>query len=391
MAKKEIAEDTAAAFKSNVTGKVNTGDKPKKLDGEIDVINKKPHLNYDDQLPDYTAATTKDTSKSATVTKKVGAGEQRGTMGNMPMVDKLKGDASTSLKEDEEPGDDDVELTEEEVAEYMAHRTAVMEDIAARLDEYIPSDENPVDMNEHVAVLFEGSDLSEEFKAKATTLFTSAVHSEVGNVLGAILEAATDLVIENDMALTESYDEKISNGLTAIAETWAEANAVGIQSRLKTEITEDFLHGFIKLLNDHNINLPEEKVEVVEAMADKVLELEAQVNEALEENIRLRTALDEEIKSKVVDKLAEGLADTQIAKFRNLCEGIDSSENFEQKAAQLKESYFGTKGKSKIGNPLAGEEKVLTESEVNLEAKTVTESAEPAKVVSPISRFAPRR
>lgn len=384
MVKKNIDEDTKAAFQGNVDNNVNKMDKPKKIDGEIEVVNKKAHLKATDELPDYAAATSKDTSKSAKVASTVSADAQKGTMKNMPMVKKLDEDEDTE-------GD---ELTEEEIAAYNEHRKSVMESLAVRLNDYIPSDDQPVDMTEHVNVLFEGSDLSEEFKAKATTLFETAVRAETLTVLGSILEAATDLVIENDIALTEAYDEKIDNSLAVFAESWAEANIVGIQSRLKTEITEDFLHGMVKLFQDHNIFLPEEKVDVVESLTDRVVELEGTVNEQLDQIIELRSALNESYKDQIIDQITEGLTDVQATKLRNLCEGINSAEDFETAALQIKESYFGNKTKSKIGSGLGGEENVLTESEVNAEAKMIAEEASKPKqgeIPAVLSRFAPRR
>lgn len=384
MVKKNIVEDTASQFATNVTGKVNKGDKPQKLEGEIETVNKKAHLKATDELPDYSAATSKDTSKSSVVAKKVGDAEQKGTMGNMPMVKKL---------DEDEEADDDVELTEEEIEAYNEHRAAVMESLAERMAEFIPSDDEPMDVSEHVNVLFEGQDLSEEFKEKATTIFEAAVRADVLKTLGAILEAATDLVIENDIALTESYDEHINEALIAIAEGWADANAVGIESRLKTEITEDFIHGFIKLANDHNIMLPEEQVPVVEAMADEIVALRNELNEQIGVNIEMRATLEEAFKETVVDKLTEGLTNTQATKLRNLCEGIDFTDDFETKASQIRESYFG--GKAKLGSGLTGEEHILTESEVNAEAKMIAEEVTKA-ATSPmkaavLDRFAPRR
>jgi hypothetical protein len=389
MTKKNIVEDTKAAFSQNVDAKVNKGDKPQKIDGEKDTVNKKAHIRYDQELPDYSAATSKDTSKSSTVAKKIGAGEQKGSLNNMPMVDDLKGDAKVVNEEDAE----DAELTEEEMKALEEHFETVMNALAEKMADFIPTSEKPVDMTEHVSVLFEGQDLSEEFKNKAKTVFEAAVHSKTMEIAGALLEAATEMVIENDLSLTESYEHKIDAAIPAIAEAWAEANAVGIQSRLKTEIAEDFIHSFIKLLNDHNIMLPEEKVDVVEAMADKVLELESALNEQIEANIQLREQINEESRTKVVEKLTEGLTTVEASKLRNLCEGIENTDDFEAAAKQLKESYFGKK--SKVGNPLAGEEKVLTESEVNAEAKTIVEEANKPKAQTPVSsalsRFAPRR
>lgn len=384
MAKNNIVEDTASQFATNVTGKINKSDKPQKLDGEIETINKKALIKNTDGGADYSKGISKDVSKSSAVAHKVGDAEQKGTMNNMPMVKKL-----------DEDEDADVELTEEEIEAYNEHRAAVMESLAERMAEFIPDDNTPIDVSEHINVLFEGQDLSEEFKNKATTIFEAAVRSDVLETLGAILEAATDLVIENDIHLTESYDEHINTALIAIAEGWADANAVGIQSRLKTEITEDFIHGLIKLMNDHNIMLPEEKVDVVEAMADEIMGLRNELNEQISVNIEMRSVLEESFKEAVVEKLTEGLTDTQASKMRNLCESIDFTDDFETKAVQLRESYFGDKSKPRAGKGLSGEEKILNESEVNSEAKVISEEATKKTVdentTTFLNRFAPKR
>jgi hypothetical protein len=194
--------------------------------------------------------------------------------------------------------------------------------------------------------------------------------------------------MQNEMELVESYDNTINEALSGIAETWMAKNVVGIESRLKTEITEDFIHGLVQLLEDHNIFLPEEKTDVVEEMADRIIELEGQLNEQIEANIQLNAVLAEEMKSQIVEGFAEGLNETEIAKFATLCEGIESNviDDYEDKVRQIRTSYFTNSG-VKPGTGI-NEERVLTDVEVNAEVKTLNEAAKP--VMSSISRFAPR-
>lgn len=198
-------------------------------------------------------------------------------------------------------------------------------------------------MKEDVAELFDSEELSEEFKEKAATIFEAAVVSQV-------LIAREELQEEFEKALAEQVErieaettENIDKYLDYVVEEWMKENEVAVESSLRSELTNDFIEGLKNLFAEHYIELPEEKVEVVEQMADKVAELEQKLDEMISENSELKNELTGLELSAVVEELASDLAMTQQDKFKSLAEEIEFDgeiENFKKKLEIVKETYF---------------------------------------------------
>lgn len=280
------------------------------------------------------------------------------------------------------------DLTEEELNAVLEIRESILKSLFEGLMDYLPEDQVNVDMSEHVNVMFEGTeDLSEDFKTKAKNIFEAAVNAEISNRFAAILESAADLVMENEMNLTEEFDEKIEDALVGIVESWIETNKVPLQTKMKTEITEDFIRDLKSLMETHNIMFPEEQVDVVDALTERILELEDETNELMETNISLRKALIEDEKASIIATVSEGLTDVNVSKFVNLCENIEFDEDFETKIGQLRESYFG---KPKRGKDTITAETVLTEEEIVAEQNAANIKPQ-TPIEAQLSRFAPRR
>ena len=204
------------------------------------------------------------------------------------------------------------------------------------------------DMEEDVNALLGGEDLSEEFKAKAKTIFEAAINAKVAAVREEIqTEFDAKLAEEVDTAKA-SLAERVDSYLEYVADEWFTENQLAVEAGLKTEMTESFLEGMKGLFEEHYVSIPEEKYDVLHSMVEKLDDMETKLNEQIEKNIGLNKRLGESIADGIFDSVSEGLAATQKEKLANLSEGVEfeSEDNYREKLETLKESYFPAKGAS---------------------------------------------
>ena len=258
-------------------------------------------------------------------------------------------------------------LTEEEIAqaieenfEFVTEDTESEEVVAEETEEY------QVDMSEHVEALFAGEELSEEFKQKAITIFESAVKQKVEEELKIIEEAYAETLEEQVAQIQEELTENVDDYLNYVVEQWVSDNEVAITEGLRTELTEDFISGLRNLFAEHYIDIPEDKVSVVEEMTSQVASLEEKLNEEIERNVQLTKALNESAQYEILADACDGLTATQAEKLKSLAEGINytTADEYAQKINILRESYFTNKVVA---------ENVLDNEEVDSEATQINE------------------
>ena len=237
------------------------------------------------------------------------------------------------LDEEEEVVEDEVEISEEELAE--AKKKMRMDMVA----------KHKGSMAEDVNALFNGESLSEEFRVKATTIFEAAVQSRVEKIV-------EDVIADNESILEEAVEgikaelaTQVDEYLNYVVEQWMEDNAVAIESGLRSELTEDFINGLKNLFAEHYIDLPEEKLEVAESLAEKVVELEEASAARDEQFVALSKELNEAKKNEAIRKICEGLTEVQVGKMKSLAEGVEftTEGEFNNKLAVIRENYFPTK------------------------------------------------
>lgn len=221
-------------------------------------------------------------------------------------------------------------------------------------------------MKEDLDAVFDGEDLTEEFKDRASALFEAAIEVRVMTEMARLEEEYAEALEEQMVTFTEEITTKLDSYLDYVVENWLEENQVAIESTIHSELTQDFIEGLKNLFAEHYINVPNEKVDVLEAMAEKLEILESKLDEVLEENNELRGALVEEAAKDIIEDISSGLALTQKDKFVKIAEGIEFDgdlENFEKKLIVIKESYFG-KGQTNQSNIMEesyeGEEETST-------------------------------
>ena len=199
-----------------------------------------------------------------------------------------------------------------------------------------------LDVSADVAALVEGTELSEEFAEKAKTIFEAAVKAKISEEYDRLVEHfATEL----DKQLTEAKSEmaeEVNGTVNYAIGQWMEQNQVAIDRGIRNEITEDFIAGLKGLFEEHYIAIPDEKVDVVEGMAQSIREMEERLDEQVKANVKLQSRLNETAKTNILNTVSEGLADTQKEKLAALAEGVEfvSEEEFSRKVTTIKESYF---------------------------------------------------
>ena len=207
-----------------------------------------------------------------------------------------------------------------------------------------------VNVDEDVAALFAGEELSEEFQEKARTVFEAALHARVEEVKAQIQENYEATIAEELEGIKADLAEKIDSYLEYVAQEWIEENALQIEHGLKTEMTESFLQGMKGLFEDHYVSIPDDKYDVVENMVEKLDDMETKLNEQIERNIQLNRRLGETTAEGIFAQVSEGLALTQKEKLASLAEGVEfeGEESYRDKLATLRESYFpaDTKGET---------------------------------------------
>ena len=231
-----------------------------------------------------------------------------------------------------------------------------------------------IDIKDDVKALFGNEDLSEEFKEKATTIFETAVVNKINETIETYNNSMNESYQEDTQAIKDELSEKMDTYLDYVVEEWSKENELAIEQGLKAELTEDFMAGLKNLFEDHYIDIPEAKVDVVEELAAKNEELQGQLNAEMEKNIEAKKAIEENDQQKIIDQVTEGLAETQKEKFQTLAEGVEfkDKESFQKKLSIIKESYFSVDNDKEVAD-LVGE----TDEPLDEEAKPEGSSLDP--------------
>ena len=356
---KNDAEDLGAAVvkptdsNPDATKKVKevSGQAPQKSEGAPD-----PMPKLDSKHPGK-AMESKETDKDSE-DKEIKEGEM--PAGLKKYLDK-KDDAKKESKEDDK----------EKEEGYMKASYKKEESDAEKKDEKVKEekeDKKEIDVKEHVDALVAGDDsLSEEFKTKAATVFEAAIKSKVK-------EIAEEMQADYDKKLTEETSkskdelvEKVDSYLAYVVEEWMKENELALERGIKGEIAEDFISGLKKLFEDHYIDVPDEKYNVLEDQSSKIEELEKKLNESIEKNVELSKENGEFKRQDIVDEASKELTDTQKEKFNKLAEEIDykNEEDFKGKVDTIKESYFGKKETSSEIDDVAAESSAQPEDLTN--------------------------
>jgi len=224
-------------------------------------------------------------------------------------------------------------------------------------------------VKEDVDALINGEDLTEEFKEKAATIFEAAIVNRVKQEVTR-LEEEFDARLEEAAAKNqEGLVEKVDGYLNYVVETWIKENEIALESGMKSEILEGFVSGLKGLFEEHYIDIPEEKFDVLGAQEEAISDLQAKLDEQVAINVEMAQVINEANRDAIIDDALDGLAETDKEKFLGLAEELsfDDAETFTKKIQTIRENYFTNKTSTIV-------ESVVTDSPI----ENLTEDAKPS-------------
>ena len=252
-------------------------------------------------------------------------------------------------EEDQIEGDvvaEEDQVTDEVVSKEEATTDEVVSEEETTTDEAVEEEETvEYSVEDDINALVEGEELSEDFKAKAATIFEAAINSKVKGIEEQLIASYEEKLVEEVASIKEELKDRVDSYLEYVADEWVAENQLAVESGLKEEMTESFISGMKSLFEEHYVTIPEEKYDVIESMVDKLDEMEGKLNEQIEKNVALNKRLAESVSDVVFAEVTDGLAQTQKDKLAGLVDNVEfeSETAYREKLNTLKESYFPTK------------------------------------------------
>jgi hypothetical protein len=244
-----------------------------------------------------------------------------------------------------------------------------------------------IEIDDDLSAISEALDLSEENAEKAKTIFTAAVKSKVAELKEELesqysqnLKTSVDTV-KGD--LTEAVDKYLSY----CAEEWTKENELAIERGLRSEMTEGFIDGLKTLFTEHYVEVPEDKYNVIDELANRLDEMEQKLDGEVTRNMDITEELDALKRSNVVREAGNDLSESQKEKLESLSNGVDFKdvEDFQEKVVEIKEAYFPSDVDSIV------EETLVMEGEGTYEDESSEPVLDPtiARYSSAISKLKP--
>jgi len=277
---------------------------------------------------------------------------------------------STLIEVDEAHGEDDEE--EEDNPKYEAKK--------------LKKEDLEIDVKDDIEAITNGEDLSEDFKTKASTIFEAAVSAKV---LSEVNQRIDELETNYKKEITDAKEEhlstvteKVDGYLNYVTEEWMKENELAVEKGIRSELVEDFMTGLKNLFTEHYIDIPEEKVDLVDDLFEKVEELEQKLDESINTSVDIKKELAEYKKAETLREVSEDLADTEKEKLGKLADGIDFEDKsqYSEKLEVIKENYF----------PKQQSETITEELENTEEEQDSSESSDDpvmSRYVSSLTRF----
>ena len=206
------------------------------------------------------------------------------------------------------------------------------------------TEEIQLSVDEDITAIFSGEGLSEEFKSSAKAIFEAAILAKVSEERAKLDEEYSDMLEAEVNTINENMITKVDEYLEYVVSEWMEENKLAVESGIKAELAEDFMIGLKNLFTEHYVDIPEEKLNVIEEITEKLQELEIELDKVVTENVKMNSEINEYRKENIVNEISEGLTEVQSAKLKSLAEGIEyvSDEDYKQKLSLTKRKYFDT-------------------------------------------------
>jgi len=200
-------------------------------------------------------------------------------------------------------------------------------------------------VKEDIDAIFSGESLSEEFKNNAKAIFEAAIFAKVEEAKTALEEEYAEQLETEVASINENLVTKVDEYLEYVVSEWMEENKLAVETGIKAELAEDFMIGLKNLFTEHYVDIPEDKINVVEEFAEKVETLESELDKVVTENANLNAQIGIYKKDQIVSEVSEGLSEVQFAKLKSLAEGIEfvSEQDYKEKLLLTKKKYFDEK------------------------------------------------
>ena len=272
------------------------------------------------------------------VNKKASAGDSAATSATKVSVPEEVEATDEVVSEEEVTTDEVVAEEETSTEEVVAEEETTEEPVVAEAPEY--------NIEEDVAALIEGEELSEDFKSKAKTILEAAINGKVAAIEEGLKKEYEEKLVSEAEEFKSALNERVDSYLEYVAEEWFTENQLAVEGGLKEELTESFMTGLKGLFEEHYVSIPEEKYDVLQSMVEKLDDMESKLNEQIEKNVGLNSRLAESVADRILESVSDGLASTQKEKLASLAESVEfeSESEYREKLETLKESYFPNKG-----------------------------------------------
>ena len=321
----ELEEKQQAVKSSGAKIKEQEEEKPEEEDDDEEEV-KEAHKDEDDDEEEVEEAVEIPKTKAGMMKAIY---DQLNSMKKADLTDSFGAIMGSTLAEQEEEDDDD----EEEKEKPVESKKLSKEDLE-------------IDVKEDIDAIVSGEELSEDFKTKAATIFEAAVSAKVISEVNDRLQIFEDEYTKELSEAKEEYlanmSEKIDGYLNYVVEEWMEENELAVEKGIRSELVEDFMTGLKNLFQEHYIDIPEEKVDLVDDLFEKVEELETKLDESINTNVEVKKELAKFKKEEVLRSVSEELAETEKEKLTKLADGIDYEDDsqYQEKLEVLKENYF---------------------------------------------------
>ena len=247
-------------------------------------------------------------------------------------VQKLVKEMGYEDEEEDEDDDDDDDDQEESVKESAAVESSLVE----------------IEIDDDLSKISESLELSEENAEKARTIFKAAINSKVEEAKAELEEHYQSELKTQVETVKKELTSSVDKYLTYCAEEWTKENELAIERGLRSEMTENFIQGLKTLFVEHYVEVPEDKYDVMDELANRLDEMESKLDAEVSKNMEINEELGSLKRQNVVTKACEDLSESQKEKMVSLSNGVDFTDqaDFEEKVAEIKEAYFGIEGES---------------------------------------------
>ena len=285
-----------------------------------------------------------ETMEDAEIEKKI---EESAELEEAKKEEKKKAEVEEEEHEDEEEAEESKKTSKKE---NKKSKKVEEEEEEEEAEEESKKEEIEVNVDEDVAALVDGEELSEEFKTKAATIFEAAVKSKIAKIRKQIREENKKEQDERIASMQEEMTDNMDKYLSYATKEWMEENKLSVETGVRNEVTESFIKGLKKLFEEHYIDVPEEKEDVFESLVVEVAELEEKLDAQTEKHMDTVKELNKYKATHIFQTVSERMVDTDIEKFKELTEDVDydTDEQYAQKLNVIKNSYFKSDKKDEV-------------------------------------------